>query len=422
MTLFNRISSALPVLIISTSLFLLVPFSSCSLLKKVSFKSQTPSDGIDSAKLSASLRLVLDNAFAEVVGTASSIAANTTDRKIRENTLLWKIRAISSFQNISLESDPRAAFLTVWASAVQLRKYLTVGQGKDIFGPQQYLAIQTAEKIESDIVELGRQFFSQKWIDEASDDVDVIADSFTSRDPYAAMDISAISDKKNDILRILSAPLGGLQGVADTPQAINRFTTSTQIFSKIIQDLPERSRWQLELLMLELESLPTVETMVQQMGELQKSIRQISDTAKTLPAETRAEIEKLLVSLEHAQPALQSTLTEFSSAISSAKGALVQADVTVLNIRKTVESLDSVVQQFAQAAQSWEKTASEVRAALADLNTPFDEKSKALQIGLSVEALVNKVFIRAVILIVFIFVMLYIYSRLKHKTIAPKKD
>ena len=64
---------------------------------------------LDPFELRLGLEQVIDKSMAAIVANASDIAAKTEDRKIRENTVRWKIRANDAFQAVLLEPDARIA-------------------------------------------------------------------------------------------------------------------------------------------------------------------------------------------------------------------------------------------------------------------------------------------------------------------------
>jgi methyl-accepting chemotaxis protein len=402
------------------SCFAVGVFSGCDTF---TMKDKTPDSlalrpAVDPMTLKASVMLAADKAFADIAGTAGTIASRTTDRKVRENTLRWKIRAYDMMQTVYMEPDPRIAFLSAWTSAVQLRKYVTEGEGKDLFADQQPLAIETAKQIETDMVNLGRTHFSSECIDTAIDDIEMLAGTFVASSTSMSERISAAGYQQSDLYRIITLPMlpiRGVHGVADAPGAIMRFTAVTQDFSKIIQQLPERSRWQLELLMLEAESLSTVEKAVRQIEELQENIKRISDIAESMPAQTRKELEGFTDTLEKTQPSLQVTTTQIYESIKSIKESLALADAVIQNADKTAGTVNEAIRNITLTADAWRQTTSEIRNLFSDVNQPFAADSRALQISSYLRELVNEIFLRCVVLVILIFVMLYVYVILKTK-------
>jgi methyl-accepting chemotaxis protein len=381
-------------------------------------------ESIDPMRLKPAIFLAADRAFADIAGTAGLIASQTTDRKVRENTLLWKIRAHDMMQSIYMEADPRVSYLLAWTSAAHLRQYVTEGQGQDLFGKQQLLAVKTAKKIEQDMITLGRTYFSDESIDNAIDDIELFAATFAASGTLTPERISAMSQQRGDLYRIITLPMlpiRGIGGVADTPEAIARFTATTQDFSRIIQNLPERSRWHLELLLLEAESLGTVETAVQQMQEIQERLRHLSDIAQGLPADVRKELETFVGAMEQAQPGLQATAVQVAETAKTIQQTLTAADTAIRKAETTAETIHQAIEKLTLTASAWEKTASEVRHLVSDLDEPFADDSRAKHLSAGIRELVNAAFVRCILLVLFIFAMLYVHLAVKTRTKKQKK-
>jgi len=103
------------------------------------------------------IRVRLNN-FATLLSTsiensADEITRKTTDPKIKENALLWKMNAIPAGYSALFLSDPLAAGLDTWAFTVQMYNFFKSGQGGNLFGAHQYLAIQTSLDLEMQLEE-----------------------------------------------------------------------------------------------------------------------------------------------------------------------------------------------------------------------------------------------------------------------------
>jgi hypothetical protein len=88
---------------------------------------------------------------ATIERAADSIRARNPAPVVRERALLWKLSAIPTVEEASLDNDPVVAAVDLWAFAVQHRNYFRTGDGHDAFGMTQHLAIAAADTIESDV-------------------------------------------------------------------------------------------------------------------------------------------------------------------------------------------------------------------------------------------------------------------------------
>ena len=323
---------------------------------------------IDPIQLRVGVRQVIDKSIARIVANATDIAVKTEDRKIRENTVRWKIRANDDFLAVLLEPDARIAFINGWTIAVQLRKSLTDGVSKDDFGAHQQSAIATMKAVEADFVDLGRENFSLEAIDAASDDIEALG----SGGSFAASPTGKKESARkgvNDVLNMLRVPLmpvNALEAVSDTPTAINKFTEATQGIGAVMQQLPEKTRWQLELLFLEMGSTGWAASILSEVQALRATVNQTVATVQALPAEIRGEFEKSLAAVKETQPELTAMLNQAQSTIKELKATIQQAQATVEETRKLMGSLEKPAEQAVKVAESWQNSTKEVRGLIAD--------------------------------------------------------
>jgi hypothetical protein len=229
---------------------------------------------VNPIQLQSELRLQLDNHLAEVTGTATEIAATVQDRRVRENCLRWKMRTYDIYLNILSEPDPRIAFIHEWTNTVALRQYLTTREGKELFGEQQPQAVALAKKMEEDVVALGRKYFPPAAIDNAKDDIEEVAIHYTYKVPFGAQ-APPVIEPKQDMQTLLGLPLlpvRVLEGASSTPKAIGEFTQTTKDFAAVVQHLPEMTRWQAELLLLETETSGPMAALAREMDHLEKML------------------------------------------------------------------------------------------------------------------------------------------------------
>ena len=90
------------------------------------------------------------SSFAGWVSTAADeITSATRNRRIRKNALLWRLRMIPVAQRAAYSDDPRIGYLQSLQVAVLQRRYFETGDGRELFGDQQSIAIDVAQKLEA---------------------------------------------------------------------------------------------------------------------------------------------------------------------------------------------------------------------------------------------------------------------------------
>lgn len=95
--------------------------------------------------------------FAGLVSTAGEeIAATSDDPTIRRRTLLWTLRIVPAVQEAAFVPDPRAGYVRVVTIAVMMRRSLSDGDGRALFGAAQPIAVTASELLEEDVFAMAR--------------------------------------------------------------------------------------------------------------------------------------------------------------------------------------------------------------------------------------------------------------------------
>jgi hypothetical protein len=396
---------------------------------------------IDPILLRNELVLFADRSAAVLSGTMSEIAANTADRRVREQTVQIRIRAIPIAYVFAANPDPRVGFLDMWTYVARLRHYVKDGPGHTKFGDKQHLAIEAAVNIEQDLLALGRRFFTEELIKETAP----VIEEAVSRHPLTtSLYVPGTSASGQDsgavgaILSVPMAPVRGLEGVGGTPDAIDRFSAVAAVFAQHLDSAPERLRWQMELLMLELESLDTVVSLRENIDRLTRSSAQLAASAETLPGDVRAELETLLESSESRIRMLNDALATAETVSANAKattaelaqaGAAWEAAVDSLNelvasVRGPEPGPDAPprdgepfrVSDITRAAEEIQTATGELRLLLADVEqVGLDSAIDAA--GNRTDALIDRITYRAILVVAVLIVGLVLYRLLAERVI-----
>jgi hypothetical protein len=332
---------------------------------------------VDPDRLRSELDLAMERYMAQTISTVSQVANTTQDRHIRQVCLYWKIRALDNYLQILSVEDPRLAFIQEWFGVVRIRQYLTEAPGSTLFGPDQPKIVALVKGIETDIVALGRRAFPPGAIEDAQDDIEEAANQYRAQGAFDPQPLLA-PQQQGHILAILALPLAPVAGgMSDAARAINRFTDAARDFSLVVHHLPERTRWQSEVLLLEMEATGPVPALTREMGLFEKELRDAAASVLSLPQATRLEFEKTMSALDKTQPQLQATLTQAAAVAQQTQAAAETTRQGLLEFRQTAQTVGTVSDQLTQTAQAVSATAVEVRGLLADYGQMLG--AKALQ-------------------------------------------
>ncbi len=294
---------------------------------------------IDSKALKVAMVLFADQVSAQIAGTTSEIATHTTDPRVREQTVLFKLRTIPIMYGIVQHPDPRAAYLQAWIFTLRMRGYLTEGVGRNIFGDQTKLIVETARGLEKDIIEVGYRHFPKDVMDQVIDKIaDIAADNPVVNLDGGVAPVPQVASQQDRgaVDSILGAPVRGLEGVGSTPEAIQIATQSIENMMHLLQRMPQYVRWQVELLMLDVQSQETVVQARQDADRISRSIESIAQTVDDLPDDLRKEIH---AALDEARQ----TIEALDTALDKAQTITADVNEATANIRATVDTVNAIV-------------------------------------------------------------------------------
>ena len=175
---------------------------------------------------------------------ADSILRLASDRTIAQNALVWKSYAVPAIYRSAALPDPLMAWIDGWVLTYQMTDFLTTGNGKDLFGDLQPLAIEATRFIEG---ELQRAF-------------DLTG---RERDPELAAQVRRFATEnpltnpyyfRHSPLEVLATYLGedyvsGLQAVGSMTELMEDMSQRLNMYAEL---LPRSGRWQAELMLAEM--------------------------------------------------------------------------------------------------------------------------------------------------------------------------
>ena len=350
----RRVNASDVILFTAALAMTLLSLAGCRTTQKKKELSRTQKiDVVDPERLRVDVLNYLDSIQARYIGAMSTIAANTDDRTVREVTIRVKMSVVDIASGVMREPDARTTFVYTWAFAAAARHNVTEGTMKNAFTDQQQIMIDLARAAEEEIVQIGLDHFDDQIIEEARDDIEKFARRMTTVDLLANRDV--ITEVKSgigsDVTGLMLAPLTSLKGVASTPEAVNNIARVVDSLSNQLSLMPQRVRWEAELLTLELESLRTVAQASADVSRFTDSFAVIANEIDHLPEELRSQTEDLLKNVEQLQPEFRATLTQGEKTAAEVRGA-------TLDVRQTAETVETLVPQIQEIITTTNQTLS----------------------------------------------------------------
>ena len=271
------------------------------------------------------LRSALDNYEEFFVATIKNVSdeldelmPNTRNYK---KTLHLRDRTIGACRTMLEQDDPQVAFVDSWVLAVRLAEYFKSGQGSDLFGKYQSLVTDATGQIQEHIERIGKEFLDTKTFIMTRDKVYEFSRSRPISKKYAESIVFATEGQRGqpspfiDIVSLPLAPIKIVGGVTQGVSGVNKLSGSADHFSDVVEGLPESARWQLLLLLYEMEKTDSVKSALASMNEFSNSSSRLADSAEKLPEQLRQEISTLIEDIDTKQTNLQNTIAQLHALV-----------------------------------------------------------------------------------------------------------
>jgi len=391
------------------------------------------------------MRALLRSIDARAIAATSDVAYATKDRAVRERALQWRRLSRNAIDSILLETDPRLMFLRLWVAVTQARQGIEPGgRNATAFGDQQDRMRRLIAAFEEDVLEAGMRYLPDGAIDAARDDIEQLARHATSSVPFSNdLDPSEAGTDISKILTLPLAPFTGLQGIGSTPDALIQAAAVAAGLGTVIQHLPERVRWEAEMLLLDASDLPVVVELMQQIDALRGDVDALTGLAERWPDDvervlgstsdrlaavlpelraTVASAETLVVDLERQPPLWTQTVAELRGLVTdldaAARGLGLDEAIRRANAAPPAPAAaapaataPTVADQLADVRA----TAADLRAVVADVRAIAAAPDPLAGVRRDAEGLVTHVAVCVAAVVVVFFAALLAYRRLRPK-------
>jgi hypothetical protein len=368
-----------------------------------------------------------------VPAAADEIARLTTDRVILRQALAWKIDVVATSQRVAFLPNAEGAFLGMVILSVGQRMHFTTGLTAGVFGSLQPIAAQAAERLESACFDIARKLLSPNQVTRLRTETEeLVAQAprgvFTPQSMATALSRARASRSLGWVMNVPLVPFRTLSGVSDTAQAINHFSETGRYFADTVAVLPQLTRWQLELVLHDLEDRETVRELLSRLGIIAESADEFATAAEHLPTALREQTSQLLTDTGAQQEELRTTLEQLASTAAHVGAAGRAWTGTLEEIRALQGPAGDAepgadpapgrpfdIREYEDTAQQIKEAAAELRRTIGALHELIGSSGTAATVtGLDgalarSEALVNTVAWRTVLVLLAFFVLLLTY-------------
>lgn len=287
---------------------------------------------------------------------STNLNERVPSKRTEKTTLQMRARMTEALNTMLDQDDPIIAFIETWALCTRLRMYLEEGEGSTLYGEGQEIALNDAKLLETEIERTGRIFLKDDVLQAAKKNIVEFANANPIKGTFSGITVFATEAKKDQpnpfmsIAKIPMTPFRAIEGVDRTASAVHRFTDSTERFSDIVSELPESSRWQLQLLLYDLEETDMTKSFLASLAQFSESSQRLSKSVDELPQQLRQETSRFVQEVDSKQANLQKTLEQTEKTTVAITGALEKLQTASV-------SVDTAAKDAAETAKAWQSAA-----------------------------------------------------------------
>jgi methyl-accepting chemotaxis protein len=332
--------------------------------------------------------------FDEVFTSRTKAAAAEIDRlsgdpKVMKMTLLWRSRAIPALHNILEQQQPMVVLVDSWLLCIRLTNYIETGDAANIFGKSQPVALATAKELEAQIQDIAKGVLSEELFNQTAVGLRTLALANPIQSGFSKTLMYSTQVKKDQpglfesVLSIPLSPVRALEGVDRTPEAIYDFSNTTRRLTDVVQELPESSRWQLLLLLYDLEETDMTKKFL-------SSLQKISDSSTRLAATT----EKFSASLEESgqsQDQVRQTLQQVNETAAQLQELFNAAEQTATVFSQTAQDVNSALVSWAEAARATNDAIRRIKPQANQISTEPAQKTDLKETAQAVKEAANEI-------------------------------
>lgn len=293
-------------------------------------------------ELQEDLSQFVEYAESEIGAVAEQIEAGTQDVEVKKAALLWKVEFTQATAKRSLQKKSMAHLMDAWAFTIRQANYLQSGEGKNLFGDQQPLAVQAAARIQKAVEAIARKYAADDELPKIVRHLEAYARANPIRGVFAfevPESFSSGEEVQSMLSKILNVPWAFTKSSRDALDPTSSLARSVDRFTELLDDYPAMVRWQTQLLWLDLEGSTSFQTTMKGIDSLSRNFDRLVETAESLPQQVREELRLALDDIDARQPELRKTLEQARETVDAANAAMARAETVTATVERTVEGV-----------------------------------------------------------------------------------
>ncbi|MBN2138425.1 MAG: hypothetical protein JW720_11520 [Sedimentisphaerales bacterium] len=288
--------------------------------------------------------------------TANELNEKLKSQRVEKTTLQMRARMLQGLNTMLDQEDPVTAFVEIWGLCARFRVYLEEGEGVALFGDSQSVAVEAGRRLEGEIERIGRIFLKDDVFEATRKSIMEFANANPIKGTFFNVTVFATEVRKGQpnpflgVLKIPMTPFRAIEGVDRTATEIRRFTDMSERFSDIVREMPESTRWQMQLLLYDLEETEMTKTFLAALTQFSQSSERLSKSIEALPGHLGEQFEKSVEQIDSGQTNIQKTLEQ-------AEKTTLAINEATKEINKAAESMNTLAGNVGETAAAWETAA-----------------------------------------------------------------
>lgn len=296
----------------------------------------------------------------------------------RPNRSTLKLRSVTIKASGAMlgQDEPLTAFVDAWVLSTRLSRYYQQGHGSKSFEPSQHVVVDAMKKIESAIENIGLEYLDNGNFETTRKKVHEFANANPIKRGlketvlFASESYQGQANPFEEILILPLLPLTVVNGVSEGVTGAGKIADSADHVADVVEAFPESARWQLLMLLYDIEKLDSVKSAIGSFSQFSKSSSRLADSADKLPEKLRIEIVELLKEVEEKSNNIRKTIDSADRTASNVKQALDSGD-------KLTKSINEMTEKIALTAKAWKGAADSTETAVTrmiEFSGPEEEK------------------------------------------------
>jgi len=313
---------------------------------------------------------------------SSELNGRIPSTRTERTTLQMRARMVQGLNAMLNNDDSIVAFIEMWALCTRFRMYFEEGEGSALFGEAHEIALNGSKRLEEEIQRIGFMFLKDDVFEMAGKNVTEFAHKNPIKGTFSNVIVYATEAQKNQpnpflsVLKIPMTPFRAIEGVDRTASSIRQFSDTAERFSDIVAELPESSRWQLQLLLFDLEETTMTKSFLNSLAQFSESSSRLEKSVEKLPEQLREQLTQFVEDIDSKQGNLQQTLQQVEK-------TSVAVNNTLEKLNQATHSFGAVVKDVTETAQAWETAAKATGEVVQEFKTNRSVQKEASSFNIS---------------------------------------